>query len=321
MNVIGADGNHVLPLMVPASGHQGLEIVNEGAGPEIHVDAAAQFFHHFLRRGTLVVAARAAQTVGRQLFPGDVGGVTLEVHAPLDALVNDAVHPVAGLIDADKVHDLGDAHHIVHIQNLAHLFSTEGSAGAFQLRHGGHTGGSQHILPQGGFLGVVQHEADALHAHHVANLVRIGTDGGGAPGEDGPAQVFGDHHGAFQMHVSVDIAGDQVAALAIVYGLGRQFRMFADLADPYHKAVQHVYLSGIDLASKHVEVLYVFYSQVAGNLSHSGLDQAAPVFIFQLSQCLPLHISKNRSADVVITSAVTLIIIYTNSQELIYEIN
>ena len=85
MNVIGADGNHVLPLMVPASGHQGLEIVNEGAGPEIHVDAAAQFFHHFLRRGTLVVAARAAQTVGRQLFPGDVGGVALEVHAPLDA--------------------------------------------------------------------------------------------------------------------------------------------------------------------------------------------------------------------------------------------
>ena len=88
--------------------------------------------------------------------------------------------------------------------------------------------------------------------------------------------------------------------------------MFADLADPYHKAVQHVYLSGIDLAGEHVEVLHVLYNQVAGNLSHSGLDQAAPVFIFQLSQCLPLHISKNRSADVVITSAVTLAIIDAN---------
>ena len=149
----------------------------------------------------------------------------------------------------------------------------------------------------------------------------IGADGGGAPGEDGSAQVFGDHHGTFHVHVGINVTGDQVAALAIVYGLGRYLRMFADLADPHHKAVQHVYLSGIDLASKHVEVLYVFYSQVAGNLSHSGLDQAAPVFIFQLSQCLPLHISKNRSADVVITSAVTLIIIYTNSQEPIYEIS
>ena len=191
MNVIGADGNHVLPLVVPAAGHQGLEIVNEGAGPEIHVDVAAQFFHHFLRRGTLVVAARAAQTVGRQLFPGDVGGVVLEVHAPLDAFINNAVHPVAGLIDADKVHDLGDAYHIVHIQNLAHLFGTKGRAGAFQLRNGGNAGGSQHILPQGRFLGVAQHEADALHTHDVTDLMRIGADGGGAPGEDGSAQVFG----------------------------------------------------------------------------------------------------------------------------------
>ena len=59
--------------MVPASGHQGLEIVDEGAGAEIHMDAAAQLFHHFLRRGALMVAARAAQAVGRQLLPGDVG--------------------------------------------------------------------------------------------------------------------------------------------------------------------------------------------------------------------------------------------------------
>lgn len=150
--------------------------------------------------------------------------MTLEVHAPLDALVNDAVHPVTVLIDTHKVHDLSDANHIVHIQNLAHLFSTKGRAGAFQLQNGGNAGGSQHILPQGRFLGVAQHEADALHTHHVTDLMRIGADGG-APGEDG----------------------------------------------------------------------------------------SAPVFIFQLSQCLPLHISKNRSADVVITSAVTPAIIDANN--------
>ena len=142
--------------------------------------------------------------------------------------------------------------------------------------------------------------------------MRIGADSGGAPGEDGPAQVFGDHHGTFHVHVGINVTGDQVAALAIVHGLGRHLRMFADLADPYHKAAQHVYLNGIDLASKHVEVLHVLYNQVAGNLSHSGLDQAAPVFIFQLSQCLPLHISKNRSADVVIISAITPAIIGRN---------
>jgi len=95
----------------------------------------------------------------------------------------------------------------------------------------------------------------------------------------------------------INVTGDQIASLSIIYRFGGLFRLFAGLANPHHKAVQHVYLCGIDLAGKYVEILYIFYRQVTGNLSHGSLNQAAPVFLFQLSQCLPLHSSKNRNAD------------------------
>ena len=76
--------------------------------------------------------------------------------------------------------------------------------------------------------------------------MRIGADSGGAPGEDGPAQVFGDHHGALHVHMGVDVTGDQIAALAVIGAGGRDLRRLARLHNQmlcalpfFRKAARH----------------------------------------------------------------------------------
>ena len=207
--------------------------------------------------------------------------MALQEHAALDALLDDGGHALAALDHAHVVHDLGDADHVVHIQDLSHLLGHEHSAGGLETGHGRHGGGRQHILAETGLFGVLQHEFDAFDAHDVADLMGIRADGGGAPGKDGAGQVLGDHHGALHVHVSIDEAGDEIVALPVVMIPGGHGGLDALFTDADDESVQHVHTGGIDLAGKHVEQANVADRQIAGDLPHGGPDQPPGVF------CLP----------------------------------
>ena len=278
VDVVGAEGNEIPPGMILAAVHQEGEVVHDGAGSQVDMDAIAELLRHFRGAGRLVIGDRPADAVGRQGGSGDEGGVALQEHAALDALLDDGGHTVAALDHAHVVHDLGDADHVVHVQDLAYLLCEEHGAGGLNARHGRHGGRRQHILAKAGLFGILQHELDAFDAHHVADLMGIRADGGGAPGQDGAGQVFGDHHGALHVHVSIDEAGDEIVAFPVVVIPGGHGGLDALFTDTDDESIQHVYAGGIDLSGKHVEQPDVADRQIAGDLPQGGLDQLSGVF-------------------------------------------
>lgn len=97
-------------------------------------------------------------------------------------------------------------------------------AGVFHAGQGRDARRSEHVLAELGLFRILKHEAHAVEAHDVADLVRVGADGRRAPRQDGAGEIFRDHHRALDVHMRVDVAGDQVAAMTVVVRLGRAGR-------------------------------------------------------------------------------------------------
>ena len=79
------------------------------------------------------------------------------------------------------------------------------------------------------------------------------------------------------MHVRVDVAGDQVAALTVIVRLGRQDGLLPFLTHQNNKSVQYVDTGRIDFSRNDIEKLYVADRQIARYLAQSRLHEARAI--------------------------------------------
>lgn len=114
--------------------------------------AGAELGAHLVGVHALVVGHRAADAVGRKLTAEAIRRMALQEHAAAQALVDDGVHALAVLNDADVVHDLGDTDDVVHVQQLADFLGEELSAGVFHAGHGRHARRGKHVLAELGLF-------------------------------------------------------------------------------------------------------------------------------------------------------------------------
>ena len=277
VDVVRADGHEIAPRLILAAVDKEGKVINEGAGAEIDVHAGAELGAHLVGVHALVVGHGAADAVGRELTAEAVRRMALQEHAAAQALVDDGVHTLAVLNDADIVHDLGDADDVVHVQQLADFLGEELSAGVFHAGHSRDARRSEHVLAEPGLFRIGEHEAHAVEAHDVADLVRVGADGRRAPRQDGAGEILGDHHRALDVHVRVDVAGDQVTALTVVVRLRRQDGLLPFFTHQNDKSVQYVDTGRIDLSRNDIEKLHVADRQIARDPTHGRLNEARAI--------------------------------------------
>ena len=187
------------------------------------------------------------------------------------------MHALAVVNNADVVHDLGNADDVVHVQQLADFPGEELRAGVFHAGQGRDARRSEHVLAELGLFRILKHEAHAVEAHDVADLVRVGADGRRAPRQNGAGEIFGDHHRALDVHMRVDVAGDQVAPLTVVVRFGRQDCLLPFLTHQNNKSVQYVDTGRIDFSRNDIEKLYVADRQIARDLTHGRLNEARAI--------------------------------------------
>ena len=277
VHVVRADGHEITPRLILAAVDQEGEVIDERACAEVDVHTGAKLTAHFIGVHALVVGHRAADQVGRELTTGAVRRMALQEHAAAQALIDDGVHTLAVVHDADIVHDLGNADNVVHVEQFADLLGMKLRAGVFHPGQGRHARRGEHILAQLGLLRVFKHEAHAVEPHDVADLMRVGADGRRAPRQNGAGEVLGDHHRALDVHVRVNVAGDQIASLTIVVRPGRKDRLLALLTHQNDKSVQYVDTGRIDFSRNDIEKLYVADRQIARYLTQSRLHEARAI--------------------------------------------
>ena len=236
-------------------GQQGLQVVGGGALPD-HDDLAP------LQLGDGVVGV-VALVVG--IDPGGNIGVQVVAHKARGVAVDLFVVGLGGndLLDdlAVRPNDAGVVHHLR--QALDPGVVVEGVDGPV-VQHGAalvHGGGGDaagqhkaHIHRQA--LGGLEHVLDAVGAHDVGDLMGIGDDGGGAVGQYRLDKLPGGDHGALQMDVGVDEAGQYDFARHV------DFLDAAVLAHAHDEPLRHGDVPAADLVAEYVDIGGVFQHQV-----------------------------------------------------------
>ena len=99
-------------------------------------------------------------------------------------------HLLVGIGDADVVHHLGKSLDAVVLVERVDRAVIEHRAG-FVERRCGHAGGEHEAHVNGQIFCRLQHILDAVGAHDIGDLVRVGDDGRGAVRNDGVGKLFG----------------------------------------------------------------------------------------------------------------------------------
>ncbi len=110
--------------------------------------------------------------------------------------------------DIDEIHQFRDTDDTFHIEDLCDVLCKKVSAATFKSGDRGDTGRREDILAQRGQRRIIEHKLHALMTHDISNFMRVRADGRGAPRDNGLAQMQGNHHGTFDMHVAVNKSGE-----------------------------------------------------------------------------------------------------------------
>ena len=113
------------------------------------------------------------------------------------------IHHLAETNDTGPLHRLRD---VIRRNLVPSGFQTGGRGGA-----GRHLG----IDVDGLHQRLVMHHTHTIKAQHIRNFMRIGKHGGGAMRDHGGGKFGGCQHAAFDMHMPVAQARDQIAPCAI----------------------------------------------------------------------------------------------------------
>ena len=125
------------------------------------------------------------------------------------------------------VHDTGKVHHLAQTDDagpghrLGHVIGADLESGGFQT--GGRRGAGRHLGEDvdGLHQRLVMHHPHAAQAKDIGNLVRVGEHRGRAMRDHGRSEFGRRQHPAFDMHMPVAQAGDQVTAIGLDhFGVG-----------------------------------------------------------------------------------------------------
>ena len=118
------------------------------------------------------------------------------------------------------------------------------------------------------------HHAHPRKAQHIGDLVGVGEHGGRAVWNNGSRKFGGGQHAAFDMHVAVDQARDQVAAMCLDDVRIGTNAMRSVRANIGKAPVGHRHLPTIQhLAGLHVYQLAAAHNRVSGTAPCGDSDQ------------------------------------------------
>ncbi len=249
-------------------GQQLLQVLLGGALADHQVHAAAELLAPLLQAGRLVVGAGAGGQVGVEGFAPQAGGVAVD--GPV-AYGVDLVQ--AGAVAGD---DAGEVHHLAQPdgarqgQGLGDVLGPQGGAGGLQVG-GGHAGGDHQAQLQGQAGRRLHRLLHAGQAGDVGDLVQVAHGDGRAVRHHGAGVLADPEHGALDVGVAVDEAGQEVGAVQ-VDGL---LRLVAG-AQAGHPALVHEDVRLLDLAGEGVDDAGVAEEQVPGDVAPGGRDEVLP---------------------------------------------
>ena len=169
---------------------QRVEVARGRALANHDVLSALELGDGILHGAALVVGIDAGGDVGVQVVARKAGGVAVDffvVRLRGDDLFE---HLLVGVRDADIVHHFGQTLDAVVLVERVDRAVVEHRAG-FVERCRRHAGGQHEAHVYGKILGGLQHILDAVGAHDISDLVRVGDDGRGAVRNDGVGKFLG----------------------------------------------------------------------------------------------------------------------------------
>ncbi len=223
---------------------QGGKVVCAGGLADKDVHAQPQLLQRFLDRHTFVVRADARSHVCVEVLARQPGCVAIQHTRPKRL---DLVQGALVLVHhARVVHHLAQAQHPRVALQRGNVLRLEIRAGG---RHvgGGDAGRHHHEHAQAAVLRLVEHVADTVQAQDVGDLVRIGDDRRDPARHHCRGELAHADHRALDVHVSVDQAGGQVAALQVDFLHARVPAADAGDAGVVNGDVGRIDLAGIDV--------------------------------------------------------------------------
>lgn len=169
---------------------QRVEIARGRALADHDVLSALELGDGILHGAALVVGIDAGGDVGVQVVARKAGGVAVDffvVRLRGDDLFE---HLLVGVRDADIVHHFGQTLDAVVLVERVDRAVIEHRTG-FVERRCGHAGGEHEAHVNGQIFRRLQHILDAVGAHDIGDLVRVGDDGRGAVRNDGVGKFLG----------------------------------------------------------------------------------------------------------------------------------
>ena len=216
MAIVGAEDEVArIETLFGHGGDLGLHVVPGAAETEHGAHALADAHDGVGLGGAFVIVGGAAGGIGAEI--GEVGAGVMAADGLAGGLGRGDLAEHFGITrdHAGEVHHLAQAYDVRPGHRLGDVLGAEFGAGRLEARRGGGAGGHLDEDVDGLREGLVVHQADALEPHDIGDLVGVDEHAGGAVGGDG-ADEFGDgQHAAFDMHVPVAKAGDEVAALGV----------------------------------------------------------------------------------------------------------
>ena len=251
-------------------------MVAVGADFEQRQDAQTQLFQSFVAPAQLVVVfdARGQIRVGGP--PAQQRRMALNGQPRVQPRLHDLHHARARVDHAHVVHHLGHADDARPGQHFGHLRRAEVCARGLFAGHRGHAAGNHDVDAQGQALAGFDHEADAVHAQHVGDLVGVDDGGGGAEGEHARGIARRGDHGALDVQVGVHETGRGPLACA-VDDAGRVQRVFARHAHQRDAVAVDADVGRVDFAGEDVDQVDVEDGQIQRACAHGGLDEFGAV--------------------------------------------
>jgi len=185
--------------------------------------------------------------------------------------------------DAVGVHHLGETLHAGIVVVGVDRAVVEIRAGLVHGRRG-HAGREHEAHVDGQTLGRLEHVVDAVGAHDVRDLMRVGDDGGGAVRQHRARELPRGDKAGFEMDVRVDEAGADNLARHVDF----LFALVAAEADD--QSICHRDVAGAQLVGKDVDIGGVFKHQIGLFPAGGGLDD--PLLLEQLPlnfSCVAFH--------------------------------
>ena len=235
---------------------QRVKVARRGALADHDVLAALELGERIAHVGALVVGVDAGGNVGVEVVAGKAGSVAVDLLV-MRLRRNDLLeHLLVGVGNADVVHHLGKA-----LDAVVLVEAVDGAVvkvrAALVERGGGHAARQHEAHVERQVFGRLKHILDAVGAHDVGDLVRVGDNGRGAVRKNGLGKLLRADERAFQMDVRVHKAGQH--KLAAHVDLDLALVMLAHAGD---QAGGHGDIAAAELVAEHIHIGRVLEHEV-----------------------------------------------------------